>query len=137
MRDLFDIQDEIATAIVRRLRTTLGERTGPHPVRHYTENLEAQNLYLKGIFHFYGRNTPGELDKGREYLERAVAAEPRHAPAWVRLADCSIASAWHGRDIPPKLWPRALQAARTAVEIDPEFADAQAALGFCPVTTTV
>ena len=86
MRDVFDIQDEIAQAIVEKLKVKLGTKSGQTLVKRYTENPEAHSLYLKGNFHLY-HFTPEELQKGKVCLEQAVALEPNHAPAWVQLAE--------------------------------------------------
>jgi serine/threonine-protein kinase len=129
MRDVFDIQDEIAQAIVESLKVQLGARTGQPLVKRYTENPVAHSLYLKGNFHLYQLTTEA-VEKGRAYLEQALALEPRHAPAWVQLADYYIAGCFAGRAPATELWPRAKDAAQRAVESDPEYADAHAAVGF-------
>jgi eukaryotic-like serine/threonine-protein kinase len=128
MRDVFDIQDEIAQAIVETLRVKLGTRAGQPLVKHYTENLEAHSLYLKGNFHLY-RFTVEDLEKGRECLEKAVALEPGYAPAWVQLADYHIARSFF-QALPLQEWPKALEAARAAVAADETLAEAHAALGW-------
>ena len=53
LRDVFDIQDEIAQAIVAQLKVTLGAKADTPLVKRYTENLEAHNLYLRGTFHVH------------------------------------------------------------------------------------
>ena len=129
MRDVFDIQDEIAQAIVEKLKVKLGTKSGQPLVKRYTENPEAHSLYLKGNFHLYHLSA-GEMEKGKAYLEQAVALEPGYAPAWVQLADYYIANCFFGQAPPREIWPKAKEAAQKAVAADPEFADAQAAMGF-------
>jgi len=129
MRDVFDIQDEIAQAIVARLKIELGTRSGRRVVKRYTENLEAHSLYLKGNFHLYRLNVE-DVAKGREYLEQAVALEPGHGPAWVMLADSYIAGAFSGAVPPPDAWPQARAAAARALDADQDYAEAHAAVGF-------
>ena len=113
LRDIFDIQDEIAHAIVATLKVRLGaNREGPI-VKRYTDNLEAHSLYLKGSFHMY-RLTNEELDKGREYLEWAVALEPGHAPPYScwrnTISRAHIAAGFHrsinGREPAPDMRKR-------------------------------
>jgi len=128
MRDIFDIQDEIAQAIVETLKVKLGTRAGQPLVKRYTENLEAHSLYLKGNFHLY-RFTAEDLEKGRECLEKAVALEPGYAPAWVQLVDYHIARSFF-HVLPLQEWPKALEAARRAVAADETLAEAHAALGW-------
>ncbi|MBK5295112.1 MAG: protein kinase [Acidobacteriia bacterium] len=129
MRDVFDIQDEIAQAIVEKLKVKLGTKSGQPLVKRYTENPEAHSLYLKGNFHLY-RFGPEEMVKGKAYLEQAVALEPGHAPAWVQLADYYIAGCFFGQAPPAEMWPKAREGARQALAADPEFADAHAVVGF-------
>jgi serine/threonine-protein kinase len=129
MRDVFDIQDEIAQAIVDKLQVRLGARAGQPLVKRYTENPEAHSLYLRGN-HLLYRLTLEDMEKGKAYLEQAVALEPGHSPAWVQLADYYIAGCFIGRAPPRSLWPLAKDAAARAVAADPEYADAQAAVGF-------
>jgi serine/threonine-protein kinase len=129
LRDVFDIQDEIAQAIVAQLKGKLGAPSGRPLVKRYSENLEAHSLYLKGNFHLY-RLTAAEMDKGRAYLEQAVALEPGHARAWLALADYHIAGCFIGTAPPSAGWSRALEIARAAVAADGELAEAHAALAF-------
>jgi TolB-like protein/Flp pilus assembly protein TadD len=128
MRDIFDIQDEIAQAIVDRLKVQLGAKAGEPLMKRYTQNVEAHSLYLKGNFHLY-RFTREDMDKGRSCLEQAVALEPGYAPAWVQLADYYIAGAHLGLALPLDLWPKASEAAQKALDADPDLAEAQAVVG--------
>jgi len=129
LRDVFDIQDEIAQAIVEKLKVKLGAKTGQPLVKRYTENLEAHSLYLKGNFHLY-RFAPEDMERAREYLEQAVTLEPGYAPAWVQLADYHIARAAHAVAPPQHELPRAREAALRAVAADDTLAEAHAAHGF-------
>jgi len=129
LRDVFDIQDEVAQAIVAQLKGKLGAPTDRPLVKRYTENLEAHSLYLKGNFHLYHLTTT-EMDKGRAYLEQAVALEPGHARAWVALGDYHIAACFMGTAPPTTRWSLALDIVRKAVAVDGELAEAHGALAF-------
>ena len=48
LKDIFDVQDEIAKAIVERLRVTLAGDKGDRLVAQVTMNVEAYHLYLRG-----------------------------------------------------------------------------------------
>ena len=126
--DVFAIQDEIAQSIVSTLKVRLAE-TGQPLVKRYTSNLEAHNLYLRGSFHLY-RMTPDDQSKGRHYLESAVAAEPRHAFAWVELVNTYYSRAIQAAASPLEELPKALEAARRAVAADDSLAEAHGSLGF-------
>jgi tetratricopeptide (TPR) repeat protein len=129
MRDIFDIQDEIAQAIVAQLKVKLSVKAGTPLVKRYTENLEAHSLYLRGVFHVH-RLTNDEMQLGRAYLEKAVALDPFYAPALVQLAEYYVAVGHRGGDLPRDQWPKVHALAAKALEADPEFADAHAAIGF-------
>jgi TolB-like protein/Tfp pilus assembly protein PilF len=125
--DIFAIQDEIAQAIVGTLKVRLID-TGQPLVKRYTSNLEAHSMYLRGSFHQY-RLTQEDQDKGRRYLESAVALEPNHAAAWTELGRSHCIRAYQGLARPLDEWPQALDAARRAVAADPSLAEAHGLLG--------
>jgi serine/threonine protein kinase/Flp pilus assembly protein TadD len=134
MRDVFDIQDEIAQAIVGQLKIKLGSKSGRPLVKRYTENLEAHSLYLKGRFHMF-RLTNEELERGRGYMEQAVALEPGYAPALLMLAEYYFSGAHRGAASPLDLWPKARAGYSKALATDPELAEARAALSFLKAAT--
>jgi len=127
LTDVFAIQEEIAQAIVDKLKVDLEGRSGESLVKHYTENLDAHNLYLKGVFHS-NRYTPQDLAKAYDYLHQAVALEPRHAGAWVQLAEYHIHRSFGSQ--PSAEMPLALEAAQRAIAADASLSAAQAALAF-------
>jgi eukaryotic-like serine/threonine-protein kinase len=128
LADVFEIQDEVARAIVAQLKIKLGAKSDRPLVKRYTENLEAHSLYLKGSFLWY-RFRPEELERGRKYLEQAVALEPGHAPALFNLADTYIGAAHWGELPAIECWAKARTLFERARNADPEFADAYAGFG--------
>jgi adenylate cyclase len=82
---IFEIQDEIANAIVAALRGTLGtgqaERTVT--VRADTDNLDAYELYLKARALFVTRS---DLPESVRLFERVVELDPAFARGWEGLA---------------------------------------------------
>src|SRR5258708_8204730 len=93
MRDVFAIQDEIARAIVERLKVTL-EGSGREPlVKAGTKNLEAYQLYVKGRALLYRRG--GGIPRAAEPFERAVALGSGYALAWAGLADSYTPLRYH------------------------------------------
>ena len=86
MDDVFAIQDEIALAIVDRLKVKLLKDEKMLLTRRYTDDQEAYHLYLKGRF-FWNRRYEGGLQKGMEFFEQAVKKDAMYAPAYVGIAD--------------------------------------------------
>jgi serine/threonine-protein kinase len=128
-KDIFTIQDEISLAIVDKLKPKLlgGERE--KLVKHHTENLEAYNLYLKGLY-FWNKRTPEGMRKGKEYFQQAIETDPTYSLAYVGLADAFSLLGYY-EILPPKdVYPKAKALARKALEIDHTLGEAYASLGF-------
>lgn len=123
--DVFEIQSEIATQVAGELRGVLD---GAAARRQPTENLDAYKEYLKGR-HFWARRTRMGLCKAIECFEAAVDTDPKFAKAYSGLADCYAVLANHGLEPPNSVLPKAEQAARRALAIDPDLAEAHASLG--------
>ena len=125
IEDVFAVQDEIAATIADRLRLTLSrDRAGAGRPR--TKSMAAYELYLKGRALLYRRGP--SIKTAIECFEQAVALDADYAQAWAGLADGLTVSA-HGGVAPGReLMPRALAAARRAVALDDDLAEAHGAL---------
>jgi serine/threonine-protein kinase len=132
--DLFDIQDEIATSVARRLKELLFAESGTHlPTGITTKppptaSLSAYEEYLKGRYH-WGSRTEAGLHKSAEHLERAVSKDPAFALAHAALADTVATLGLYGMASPDLVMPRALASAERALALDPSLAEALAARG--------
>ncbi len=127
-RDVFAIQEEISLAIVEKLRGGLAIEPRRPLVKRYTENLEAHNLYLKGLYHWHQQTEEG-LRKSIAYFGEAIAQEPNHAPAHAGVAlGYVLLSVWSVAPASEIMAP-AVEAAARALEIDETLADAHSALG--------
>jgi serine/threonine-protein kinase len=129
LRDVFAIQDEIATAIARTLQLALEEGHGRLPVKTgcCTENIEAYERYLKGraLLSDRGRS----IVDGLQLLEEAAALDPQYAPAQAGLADSYSLLGLYGL-APPAVMEKARAAAVRAITLDESLPDAHASLGF-------
>jgi adenylate cyclase len=94
MDDIFAIQDEIALAITKQLKLTLFAEQRNLITKSYTQNAEAYELYLKGIFHINRRGS--SILTGLQYFERAIEADPGYALAYNGYADAMIIAAFYG-----------------------------------------
>ncbi len=128
VRDVLDIQNEIAHAIVGALRIKLGGADTMTLVRRSTDDAEAYDLYLRGRYVFARRSGP-ELQKAIAYFSRAVERDPSYALALSGLADAYEVAA-SGRVLDPEVvFPRARAAALKALALDSSIAEAHASLG--------
>jgi serine/threonine-protein kinase len=128
MADVFAVQDEITAAIVGVLKVRLSGTAIVPTLQRGTENLDAYALYLKGRFHWSQR--VGSPFKALECFEGALKLDPNFALALTGVADAYTLLAWYGF-MPAKVgMPKGQAAARRALEIDSESADAHCALGY-------
>jgi eukaryotic-like serine/threonine-protein kinase len=127
--DVFDVQEELARAIVRALRGRLGADGGPASLApRPTEDLTAYELYLRGRYIMHARNSRDAIQDAIRYFEQAVARDPSFAHAHANLADAYalLGALSHGR--PDEEFSRARAAARRALALDSTIAEAHVAL---------
>jgi TolB-like protein len=127
LEDIFAIQDDIANAIVAALKATLAGDEGEKLVTATTDNLEAYTLYLKGRFAF-NKFTEEGLRRSLELYAEALEESPDYARAWAGIADSwmNLADDWVA---PEEAYGAGKKAAARALELDPELAEANTALG--------
>lgn len=125
--DIFEVQSEIATQIAEALRTRLTPET-----RARLERLAAQSAdphayeeYLRALHHA-GSN---RRVQSNEHLERVIELAPRYAPAHAALARNYYFMAFMGGYSPAEMAPKLRDAARQALKLDSQSADAHATYG--------
>jgi len=125
MRDVFEVQDEIARKIAEALRITLSPQEQKAIAQKPTENPQAYDSFLRGRSHAR-RVTRTDLEFAMQLYEQAVALDPRFALAHAGLATvCGLFYEWHEQD---ERWiQRGLAACERALALEPELADALAA----------
>ncbi len=126
--DLVSLQSEIAKTVSDKLRLKLTATEQERVSKTSTTSSEAQQLYLKGRFH-WNKRTTADFQKAREYFQQAIAADPRYALAHTGLADTLALMPYYGNFRPSEYMPLAKQAAQKALGIDPNLAEAHASLG--------
>jgi len=128
MRDLLTVQEEIAWQISEALRLKLTGEQKKKLQKRATVNPDAYQEYLRGRYH-WNNFSPDGLRRAREHFERAVALDPAYALAYAGMGDAFGAMAYYGHIAPAEGFPRAAAAARRALELDPDVADAHITLG--------
>jgi TolB-like protein len=128
LEDIFAIQDEIAGHIVDAMKLVLSADGTHQGSAKHTADVGAYESYLRGRYLF--------LQRGVDSLTEAVAAhraavtqDPDFADAWAALAQTAVTLAgWDTDNAADHLAP-VEDAARRALELDPESATALSALG--------
>jgi TolB-like protein/DNA-binding winged helix-turn-helix (wHTH) protein/Tfp pilus assembly protein PilF len=127
--DIFSLQDSISERVVQALAVHLSTPEKQRVLKRYTDNVEAYQLYQKGRY-FWNKRTEEGLVKSIGFLEQATKEDPQYATAYAGLADAYI-SASNFSLLPRKdVDSKAKFAARKAIEIDNNLAEAHAALAF-------
>ena len=126
LKDIFDVQDEIAKAIAAKLAVTLGSGEHERLVAQGTANIEAYQLYLRGraLLLRRGASVPSALD----LLRQAVALDPDYSLAWAGIAEAYTVLAYFGFVRGSESKAPAIAAATRAIELDPLSAAAHTAL---------
>ncbi|MGD9561602.1 MAG: tetratricopeptide repeat protein [Pyrinomonadaceae bacterium] len=86
MKDIFDVQDEIAVAVVGALKIKLLGADKAALLKHQTQSPEAYEYYLRGLSHF-NKWTPADFEKAVENFEKAIGIDPDYASAYAAMAD--------------------------------------------------
>ena len=86
LADVFKIQDEVATEVVRALEVSLRASDQQRLTQKRTENVDAYQEYLKGVALLPDRKV-ADMRAAAEHFERAIALDPAYARAYVAAAD--------------------------------------------------
>jgi Kae1-associated kinase Bud32 len=125
-RDVFQLQDRIASQIGAALEVQLG--TGSFPkIKRYTQNLDAYHDYLKGRYNWFKRHRGG-AQAAIEWYGRAIARDPSHAPAHAGLAKSYAMLGVYGFLPPSMAEAKTREAAERAALLDDELAESHEAL---------
>jgi serine/threonine protein kinase len=115
MKDVFEVQDEMARKIAEALRVTLSPEELEALAIKPTENLQAYDLYLRGK-RYARRQTRQDLEFALQMFENAVGIDPSFALAYAACANaCAMFYCNYSRD---QVWvERAREASGKAVAL--------------------
>ncbi len=117
---------EVAADLARQMSIVVKQEdmvlwSGLRPVKP-----ETYELYLKGK-HYMNKSTVEEWQRGLVYMEEAIDRNPADPYAYAYLAEAYV-NLGHGPDAPPDVFPKALEAAQRAIDLDSTVALGWAAL---------
>ncbi len=128
LSNLVSVQQEIAGDIYGRLRPRLAGEEKKLLAKRPTENVEAYQLYLQGLF-YWNKWTQADFKRAADYFTLAVQKDPRYALSYAGLADTYSLLGDEGYLPPSEAWPKAKAAAMQALDIDDTLAEAHTSLG--------
>lgn len=127
LKDVFEVQDEIARSISQALRITLSPQEEKAIARKPTESAQAYDYYLRGRQYFHQFRRKG-VDFARQMFARAIVIDPKYARAYAGVADCCSFLYMYWDSSEDNL-NEADAASRKALELDPDLAEAHASRG--------
>jgi TolB-like protein/Tfp pilus assembly protein PilF len=119
MRDIFKVQDAIATAVVTALKATMA--TGTQPVQAIGANTEAYKAVLRGRY-FLEKQTKEDSERSIAAFQEAMRLDPNYAIAFAELGRAYNISGLNGWMPPKEVYAKAREAIDRAMKIDPQLA---------------
>ena len=127
--NIFAIEDSISEQVATALAVKLMAEEQEQLAKRYTENTQAHQAYLRGRYFFEKRTLDG-VTKSIEYFELSIRTDPYYATAYAGLAECYLYLSNFDLLPPKNAMPKAKEAALKALSIEPNLAEAHAALGW-------
>jgi len=125
--EIFAVQDRVSERLAAALAVRLTGEQREILVKRYTNNTQAYELFLKGI---YSPGTEEGTKKKIEYYLQAINLDPNYALAYSVLAKSYMQlGSFFGFRSPQETFPQAEAAARKALELDETISDAHVMLG--------
>ena len=127
---LFDVQQDVAQAVVDKLEIELGGQEQQLMNRRWTENTEAYDEFLRGRRLQIGFPTLEKIHATGKHLERAIELDPQFGRAYARLAVHWIFIGNFQMGPTAEAYKNAKLFAAKAIDLDGELWEAYWALGW-------
>jgi TolB-like protein/tetratricopeptide (TPR) repeat protein/tRNA A-37 threonylcarbamoyl transferase component Bud32 len=128
LTDVFQVQADIAGRVTQSLNLALGAGAPTAQAARPTTSIDAYDFYLQGN-EYYERQEMSDVRLALELYRRAVGLDSNFALAWARLARAEAFVYWFGDRSAGQL-TRVEQAARRALALAPDLAEAHLAMGY-------
>jgi TolB-like protein/DNA-binding winged helix-turn-helix (wHTH) protein/lipoprotein NlpI len=126
-RDIFEVQNEVTSAIAESIRLKIAPATKEKLAAARPVAPQAHDDYLRGKFYWSKRTVP-DFHSAVDYFQRAITREPRYAAAYAGIANTYALVGGYSLTAQGPFIDKARAAANRALEIDPNLADAHVAL---------
>ena len=132
MRDVLDVQSEIAQTIARQVQIQMTPADQARLANRHSVPPKAFDEYLQGRFLYWNKRTEENLHKAIAHFQNAIKEDPNYALAHVGLADCynALGVVQIGALPPTEARRLAEETAKKALALDPTLAEAHTALGY-------
>jgi tetratricopeptide (TPR) repeat protein len=132
MRDVLDLQSEIAQTIARQVQIQMTPAAQARLTTRHPISPKAFDDYLQGRYLYWNKRTEENLNKAIVHFRNAIKEDANYAAAYVGLADCynALGVVQIGAVHPLDARRLAEENATKALALDPALAEAYNALGF-------
>lgn len=128
MSDVFELQEELASCVVGRLRDSQTLDLHVSHLQFRTPmHADAYEAYLKGRYH-WNRRTAEDIQLAGRYFERALQLDSNSAAAHAGMGDFYCLQGTFGGMPPDEAWSLARSSALRAIALDPKLPDGHLAL---------
>ena len=127
--DIYIIQNDIAKNVAKQLKIVLSRNEIEQIKKKPTENLEAYNYYLQGNTYYWRSYEEQDWTLAINLYRKAIELDSTFALAYTQLARSYLQLYWFHYDHTAECLSHAKQAIDAAFKIEPDFADANYALG--------
>jgi len=130
LKDLFALQDDIATKVMTALQVKLTEGEYASGIAGGTSNLKALECYWRAEEHFFRFGKENNAS-ARQWAQKAVELDPKFAGAWALIGFTHTQDARSNWSISPlESMKAAMQCAQKAIGLSDSCAKAYALMGF-------
>jgi len=126
--NLMTLRGDIVNEVATRLRAKVSGEQHEEMTKPETRNSEAYDLYLKGRYAWNQRGGDN-VRASITAFQQAIVADPNFALAYSGLADAYSIAPPYGVSTPKQAHALALAAATKALQLEPNLAEAHAAMG--------
>lgn len=127
--DLFQMQSEISSDIAGKMRVRLTGLQGGQQFNKEPVNPQAYELELKGLY-YWNKGGTENRKKSIDYFNQAITIDPNYAVAYADLSIGYTLLVSNGILPPNEFAAKAEDAARKALELNSNLAEAHLALGW-------
>ena len=132
IEDIFEVQDEVASAIANALRIELSDEEAQSIARKQTTSIEAYELYSKARALRYTYEMP-KVEEAVQLYKKAIKLDKSFALAYAGISSARVTQSyylWRELDKINLFLNEGKKYAEIAIELAPNDADAHFAMGF-------
>jgi TolB-like protein/DNA-binding winged helix-turn-helix (wHTH) protein len=122
LQDVLALESDVAQSISAKVQATVSGKEQERLAKVRSVSPEVYEDYLRGQFALAKSNDKAGDDESIKYFRQALDKDPTFAPAYVGLAEAYISLGTIFVGVPPEeTRPKAIIAARKALELDPDL----------------